>query len=227
MTIKFLKVKLKNFFSFEDAEINLNTPGYVLVSGKNNNPEDSAKSNGAGKSAIFESIIWAITGSTVRGNKNVSNIYTGKGAEVTLYFDIDNVPYILKRSKDPSGLKFFVNNEDKSGKGIKDTEKIVAEYLPDLTSQLLGSVIVFGQGLPNRFTNNTPAGRKEVLEKLFKTDFMIADIKEKLASRDTYLKNKIRNLEDEILADNSKKSIYSSELNKSEQELNKINQKLI
>ena len=44
------------------------------------------------------------------------------------------------------------------------SSKILQEELPDLTSTLLTSVIIFGQGLPQRFSNNTPSGRKEILE---------------------------------------------------------------
>ena len=43
--------------------------------------------------------------------------------------------------------------------------------------------MILGQGMPNKFTNNTPSGRKELLEKLSKSDFMIEDIKNKLSAR--------------------------------------------
>lgn len=57
MNIKFKNLKLYNFFSFEEAEIDLTTSGYILVSGINNNQDDMAKSNGSGKSSIWEAII--------------------------------------------------------------------------------------------------------------------------------------------------------------------------
>ena len=88
---------------------------------------------------------------------------------------------------------------DDSIKGIRDSEKLLSQFLPDLTPQLLGSVILLGQGLPQRFTNNTPSGRKEVLEKLSKSDFMIEDIKEKLSNRKTILSDDVRQYEDTIL----------------------------
>ena len=84
-------------------------------------------------------------------------------------------------------LKIVINNEDRSGDGLRKSEALLAEYLPDVTSSLLGSVIILGQGLPHRFTNNTPAGRKEVLEKLSKSDFMIEDIKARISKRSTEL----------------------------------------
>jgi DNA repair exonuclease SbcCD ATPase subunit len=206
--------------SFENAELNLGNQGFALVSGVNNNRDDLAKSNGSGKSSIWESIIWCLTGETVRGTKQVSNKYTNDGALVELEFSIDSNIYRILRAKDNkkfgTNLKIFVNGEDKSGKGIRDGERILAEILPDLTSGLLGSVIILGQGLPQRFTNNTPSGRKEVLEKLSKSDFMIEDIKIKLSNRKTFLNLELRKYEDIILSLESKKSAIQDQLNKDE-----------
>lgn len=199
MKIVFNNLKLNNFMSFEEAEINLNKIGYFSINGINNNKEDSASSNGSGKSTLFEALCWVLTGETIRGTKDVSNIYTKTGACVELDFSIDGDDYKIIRKKDPSSLFFFVNGEDKSGKGIRDTEKIIEQYLPDLTSSLIGSVIVLGQGLPQRFTNNSPSGRKEVLEKLSKSNFMIADLKDRVSKRKTDLSQQLRVCEDDIL----------------------------
>ena len=216
MKIIFNNLKLNNFMSFEEAEINLNKVGYFIVNGINNNKEDSASSNGSGKSTLFEALCWALTGETIRGTKDVSNIYTKTGACVELDFSIDGDDYKIIRKKDPSSLFFFVNGEDKSGKGIRDTEKIIEQYLPDLTSSLIGSVIVLGQGLPQRFTNNSPSGRKEVLEKLSKSNFMIADLKDRVSNRKTDLNQRLRTCEDNILInqnnlDNAKTIIEKTE----------------
>lgn len=185
MQIKFNNVKLKNFLSFEDAYIDLNNVGYTLVSGINNNPDDMAKSNGSGKSALWEAISWSITGETIRGIKDVKRIGSAEKDKcfVELNFDIDGKNYRLIRSKTPSNLEFYEGEKNLSGKGIRDTEKIVENYLPDLTASLIGSVVILGQGLPQRFTNNTPSGRKEVLEKLSKSDYMISDMKERISNR--------------------------------------------
>ena len=184
--IYFKKIILNNFMSYEYADVKLDVPGYILVNGENNNPDDLAKSNGCGKSTIFNAISWVLTGQTTSGSKDVSNIYIDGETFVEITFECNNNEYILKRSKNPSNLKIYINNEDKSGKGIRDTEKLLIEYLPEITESLINSVIILGQGLPQRFTNNTPAGRKEVLETLSKSDFMIDDIKQRLNNRKTY-----------------------------------------
>lgn len=222
MNIKFKHIYLKNFFSFEEANIDLTYTGYTLISGINNNREDMASSNGCGKSTIGESIIWCLTGETIRGTKQVVNQTSSSGTKVELLFSINEDEYKIIRYKDDleygNNLKIYINNQDKSGKGIRDTEKLLEEYLPDLNAQLLGSVIILGQGLPQRFTNNTPAGRKEVLEKLSKSDFMIQDIKDKLSIRRSDLNNQLRKYEDSLLQAESKLSILNNELKKLEED---------
>lgn len=217
---------LHNFLSFGDAEVNLDNQGYVLVSGINNCKADLAKSNGSGKSSIWEGVVWALTGETIRGTKDVVNKFGTDGTYAEILFDVDNDVYKVVRYKDYSNigtnLKVYINGVDKSGKGIRDTEKLLEQYLPDLNSSLIGSVIILGQGLPQRFTSNTPSGRKEVLEKLSKSDFMIDDIKNRLSDRKVYLSQELRKYEDLDLQYNSQKSIIEADTQKVEQELSEI-----
>ena len=116
-------------------------------------------------------------------------------------------------------LQIIKNGEDISGKGIKASNQILKDQLPDLTMELLSNIVILGQGLPFRFSNNTPSGRKEVLEKLFKADFMIEDIKVRINNRLSVLKEEQRNIEDTILSINSKLDVIRDSLSKSESEL--------
>lgn len=222
MKIQFKKLILNNFMSFERAELNLDRTGYFIVRGINNNTEDSALSNGSGKSTLFEALCWVLTGETVRGTKEVSNLKTGKSAEVELELSVDGNEYRIIRKKKPSSLFLFVNGEDKSGKGIRDTTEILNQYLPDLDSNLIGSVILLGQGLPQRFTNNSPSGRKELLEKLSKSNFMIEDLKDKVSSRKKVLSDSLREVEDKTLILNTTKKNKEEELEKLSNELNNL-----
>lgn len=222
MNLKFKNIKLHNFMSYQDAEVSLNRHGYILVSGVNNNPIDNAKSNGTGKSSLFSAISWALTGLTVSGGKEVANIYLDGTTSVELDFTVDNIPYKVVRTKNPSNLKIFVQGEDKSGKGIRDTEKILSEYLPDITYTLLGSVIILSQGLPQRFSNNSPSGRKEILEKLSNSDFMISDLKRRVANRGTYLKERLRELENTITDLTARLDVSTLQLTNAECELSKL-----
>ena len=206
--------------SFKEAYVNLNRNGYILVEGINNNVEDSAKSNGSGKSSLFSGICWCLTGETISGAKEVSNIYLKGKTEVQVKFTFDSHSYTITRTRNPSNLFIEVDGVDKSGKGIRDTQKILEEYLPQVTSSLINSVIILGQGLPQRFTNNTPSGRKEILEKLSNSDFMITDIKEKLSVRKSTLEdsrnftnNNISELQGSISTLNTLLNMYINNLN--------------
>ena len=229
MHIKFNQIRLSNFLSMGNATLDLNAGGYTLVNGINQSPDDNAASNGSGKSTLFDAISYALTGETIRGSKDVVNIHGTDGALVELDFTVDGNEYKIIRTKDHSkyktNLKFFVNSEDKSGKGIRDTEKILAEYLPDITYTLLSSVIILGQGLPQKFSNNTPSGRKEVLENLSNSDFMITDLKIRVSNRGTQLKTMLREFEDKITDLNARLDITSSQLENAEIELSKLDDK--
>lgn len=219
MKIKFDKIKIHHFLSFGDAEITLHDMGITLVSGVNRCTLDNAISNGSGKSSIWNAIVFALTGETIKGiTSNLANDKFNDGCYVDLTFYVNDDKYQVIRYKDDikvgSDLKIFINDENKSGKGIRESRELLKQYLPDLTSQLIGSVIILGQGLPHKFSNNTPSGRKEVLEKLSKSDFMIDDIKARLSKRDDELKQKSRNIEDTLLANNTKINVYTDDLTK-------------
>ena len=217
MDIRFKKLHIENFMSIGEIDIDLSDRAFTLIEGVNNNEEDNARSNGSGKSSIFESLVWALTGNTMRGNKDVVNYNGTDGALVKLEFIIDNSRYIITRTKDHSkhktNLFIEINGVDKSGKGIRDTEKLLSEYLPDLTSSLIGSVIVLGQGLPQKFSSNSPSGRKEVLEKLFKSDYMIQDLKNRISNRRNELNNEIREVQDKRLVNLTKIETLTDRIN--------------
>jgi len=204
MKISLQKLVIHNFLSIGDVELNLANRGCSLIEGRNNNPADGAFSNGSGKSSLWNALCWVITGETINGLKtNIPNIYGEDGCFVTLLMDVDGESYEITRYRDygrtKNDLKIKINGVDKSGKGLRESEELLSQYLPDLTSDLIGNVIILGQGLPHKFSNNTPAGRKELLETLSRSDFMIQDIKDRLNLRSTELSNQLRGEEDNLL----------------------------
>lgn len=222
MIIHFRHVKLHNFSCYGDAELSLENMGYTIVSGVNNNASDNALSNGSGKSSIFNAICYAMTGETTQGlSNNIENIYTNPNdCWVELEFGADEDEFLIRRYKTPRpDLKIFVNGEDRSGKGIRESQQILEGYLPDLTSQLLGSIIILGQGLPYRFTHNTPSARKFLLEKLTKSDYMVQSVKDKLEARKEELKIQLRKFEDSDIANTTQTKIYYDQLNKLKKDL--------
>ena len=225
MKVTFNKVTMHNFLSFGHAEIDLRNRNYCLVKGINNCPLDNAVSNGAGKSTFISAICWALTGETVQGvTSGIKNIFVDEeSCYVSLDFDVDGDAYEITRVKEPEpNLKIIRNGSDVSGKGIRESNAVLAQYLPDMGKGLLTSVILLGQGLPNKFTDNTPSGRKEVLEKLSKSDFIIADIKERIAKRQTDLAESLRAKDDSILKDETESSVISKSVASSQSKLDAL-----
>ena len=212
--------------SFGYAELDLDNQGFVRIDGINNSLIDGATSNGAGKTSCFEAIMWCLQGETIRKSKQVTNINGDDGAYVELDFTADGTDYKLIRTKDHSkyktNLKIFINGEDKSGKGIRDSEQYLTQYLPELSAQMISSVIILGQGLPMRFTNNTPAGRKEVLESLSQSDFMIEDLKAKLLKRKSVLQDTLNNLNLEQARCQTEKNLIQNIITQTEYQLKNL-----
>lgn len=217
MKITFNTIKLHHFLSFGDAEISLENKGFCLVTGVNKNPKDAAKSNGSGKSTIWNAICWSLTGETAQGlHSNLPNILYGDGCWVELNFKVNSDDYKIIRYREDvkrgSDLKIYINDVDKSGKGLRESEAVLAQYLPELSGELIGSVIILGQGLPYKFSGNTPVGRKEILEKLSKSDFMIEDLKDRVSKRNDVLSKNLRTAEDSLLTLATQKSIYERQI---------------
>ena len=117
MNIIFNTLKIKNFLSVGDNEININFQnGINLLTGIN---KDNNTRNGVGKSSIIESVFWCLFGSTIRDIKNDKIIHNQqkKGCEVTLKFDIIDVDsvktsYKVIRSLGPSKIQLLKDDVD-------------------------------------------------------------------------------------------------------------------
>lgn len=217
MKVSMDKLVIHHFLSMGHCEIDLSNRGYCLVSGVNNSPADAAKSNGSGKSTIWNALSYALTGKTVQGTTgNLPNNHFDDGCWVSLTLNVNGHDYSITRSKDDkdlgTNLKIIVDGKDMSGKGIKESQAVLEGMLPDLNEELIGSIIILGQGLPNRFTSNTPSKRKEILEHLSKSDFMIDDLKRRVNARIESLGRDMREVEDGSLRDTTLKFTYSQQL---------------
>ena len=116
-------------------------------------------------------------------------------------------------------LEIIKNNINLSGKTFRESEKKLADLLPDLTNDYLSSVVIISQGMPNKFSSFSPSGRKELLEKLTKSDFMIEDIKNRIALRQNELSRKIQECSDSILVNGTKLSTAKKDLERIEKEI--------
>lgn len=223
--LNFKRIILHNFGSYGHAETNLENKGICLVSGRNNYKKDNALSNGSGKSFLWSGICYALTGETISGLKtNLKNINSTEDAVsyVTVEFISDKDTYSITRHIAPkSDLKIIKNDIDISGKGLRESEKKLGEVLPDLTKDLIASTIIIGQGMPNKFSSFSPSGRKDLLEKLTKSDFMVEDIRQRVTTRMTELQRQVRDCEDSLLIHKTQNKSIENTLKVKEAELAK------
>jgi DNA repair exonuclease SbcCD ATPase subunit len=222
--IDFEKIIIHNFGSYGHTELDVKGKGFCLVSGQNNFKKDNALSNGSGKSFIWSAICYTITGETIQGLKtNLKNINIEDDDKcyTTLIFKVNTDEYEITRTAEPkSELKIIKNGADVSGKTFRESEKKLGELLPDLTRDLIASTIIIGQGMPNKFSSFSPSGRKELLEKLTKSDFMIEDIKNRVTARQTELEKKVNDCDISLAANKAKLETAEKELKKAEDEIN-------
>ena len=222
MVLYFKSLELHNFGSYAKATFNLTNHGFCTVTGKNLCKKDNSTSNGSGKSTPWSAICYVLTGETISGlTNNLKNINIDEN-ECWVKLDLlaDNNSFELTRIHKPkSDLKIIKNGVDISGKSIRESEKVLAEHLPDLTKDLIASTIIVGQGMPNKFSSFSPSGRKELLEKLTKSDFMIEDLKERLISRQAKLQQQLQ----EYISSNL---VNKTNLDNAENTLNNVNKEL-
>jgi len=224
--LEFKKIILHNFGSYNHAEVDLANKGFCLVTGRNNYAKDNAYSNGSGKSLIWSAICFAITGETINGVRSgLKNINVEENSGyVSLDAEFDGDTYLLTRYIAPkSELKIIKNGVDVSGKTFRESEKRLGELIPTINKDLIASTIIIGQGMPNRFSAFSPSGRKDILEKLTNSDYMIEDIKDKLSKRQTTLNSELRKFEDSLLVNNTQLKTIESDLTRVTNELAQLN----
>lgn len=167
MNISIESVEIKGFQSIGEAKINLSNRGIVCIKGINNY-EEMAKSNGSGKSSIFESIFYAIYGRTSTGIAYPENRYLKDGCCVKLILYIDGVKYTIIRTNKGriSTVKLYREDEDISGRNKTDTEDIIKNDIVKVSQDIFLSTVFLSQGFSGKLSSLSPSGRKERIESL-------------------------------------------------------------
>lgn len=219
MNLEFKSINIKSFMSIGEVNLDLTDRGLTLVEGQNQF-EPLLNSNGSGKSALFESILWVLTGSTSRGLKHVSNKYTEQGAQVELDLTINGVEYTITRSEKPSkSLSILQGEVDLSGATYTKSNSVLSDLLNGIDYDQLTSIILLSQGLPGRFTSLSPSARKSRLES-------ISGITENLQSLSTSIDYKYNQINSELTSTRSILSKLEGSISSLEQSNSRIESKL-
>lgn len=181
MNISIDSIELKGFQSIGEAKINLSNRGIVCIKGVNNY-EETARSNGSGKSSIFESIFYAIYGRTSTGIAYPENRYLKDGCYVKLTLYIDGVKYtIIRTSKGKSSaVKIYREDEDISGRNKTDTEDIIKKDIIRISQDIFLSTVFLSQGFSGKLSSLSPSGRKERIESLTDNSESVDEFRDKV-----------------------------------------------
>ena len=202
--MRFVSLRGENFKSFKKLSVDLDGCGFVKIDGVNNT-DNCSMSVGSGKSSIADMISYALTGETVKGNSSISdvkNMYTDGVCRVEVVFEHTGKTYKIVRGENE--LSISEDGVDISKHLKRETQELIMSKFPFFTPTFLGATVIIGQNMPNAFTNNKPSARKQILEELTNSSFMIEEIKDMLATRKSDWQADIGDLNTKIVVENSK-----------------------
>jgi len=188
--IEFQSAVAKNVLSFKSVQADFTTKGITVVSGEN---EDWDESNGSGKTNFLQLLAIALFGRTRKGQKAdawVRDTVPKEKAYVDLELILpDGRKMRILRQRNPAKLEVKVEGNLTTGKGAQDD----IETLTGLTWDLLTSVIYLDQSEGNILVDGTDSERKalifqvlqlekyETARKLVKSDLTDAEDRESTA----------------------------------------------
>lgn len=160
--MKINKVKIKNFLSIKDAEIDFESYSELVRILGHNKDTKPHSSNGSGKSSVIEAIVFALFGKTIRKttDKSLKNHYTKGKCEVEIVVN-DNV--VINRVKKPPMLTVTVGGENVTQDSIQTTQKYLDKILNTNFSVFLASM-VFGQSNKMNFLTATAEEKRNIIQ---------------------------------------------------------------
>lgn len=206
----------ENFLSYERLDVNFEGQGLILLEGINEDDLD-AESNGAGKSAVIEAVVYGLFGETLRGVP-VSEIQKKDSKEamsVSLTVYVDGRRVDIKRTRQGSKSAFLYSYDDLTGNHSPDPKEAQRELdaLTGWNIDLFRQTAIFGQNSEFAFSVATDLQRKELLEKLLPDGNRFAAIYPFAVNKDTEIagvlakkRSKVESLESCLKADEEAKA---------------------
>lgn len=183
--IDFEKIRFKNFLSTGNqfTEIDFKKSATTLIIG----------SNGAGKTTILDALTFVLFGKSFRGiNKpQLINSTNEKDCLVELNFTIGTINYKVRRGIKPNIFEIYRNDSliDQNSSAV-DQQKWFEQTVLKMNYKSFTQIVIVGSSNFVPFMQLSPAHRREVIEDLL-------DIKI-FSSMNTIIKDKIRQLKDEV-----------------------------
>lgn len=162
-------IQIKNFLSIVEAELQIGNRGLVLIEGKNLT-SNKFKSNGAGKTSIIESIVYALYDTTSKGLKadEVVNNKVKKNTSVILSGNKDGHTYRIERyrkhTKNKNKVRLFLDDKEITGKSTAETNKMIEQIVGIDYKTFVNSIMFSQSSGAGRFAIATDKEKKEILE---------------------------------------------------------------
>jgi len=222
--INFKKIKIKNFLSFGEDPVELEfKKGLHIVTGVNRDKQD--RQNGLGKSAMMESLYFAIFGTTIRELKKdlICNTYTNGTCEVVLDFDVNTEnkkdQYTVIRTLNPSKLYLYKNDVDITRDSIKNTEDVLHTVL-HATPSIFENCVIMTLNNTIPFMAKSKIDKRKFIEGIFNLDIfskMLSQVREEYNETKREYEIELTKMED------SEKSLESLKIQKTNVLANRSN----
>ena len=161
------KIQLKDFLSHKDTTLDFSDEEKLLLDG----------ASGAGKSSIFDAIIWCLYGVSRADNRSLIRRGT-KMAQVTLQLKKDDNIVTIKRTVTSIGKHNLVVTTAQEGSftvpfvtsGVREIQNWIEKDLIGASYLLFINSVAYVQGNADSFVMQTAAKRKELLLEIVKSE---------------------------------------------------------
>jgi exonuclease SbcC len=153
------KITAQNFMSWKELTFSI-TKGATLVDGWN---EDDQRSEGSGKSAVLNSICWAIFGKLPK-DANVDEVIKDGETSCAVVLEFDNGDAIV-RSRKPNELLLSKAGATIKGKDARETQTIIEEYV-GCNFETFCQSVYFAQNYDKKFLSSNQEEKGKILSSI-------------------------------------------------------------
>jgi len=168
--MKIKRIEINNFYSIKNIDFKIGSlgEGVVMIEGKN---KDTRGSNGSGKSALIEALVWGLFGRTVRKSTEEALVNNRTRKNCSVRIEVDNL--IIERGKRPTYLKLFKDGEEITTDNATNTQKTIDDLLNTNYKVFLASTI-FGQQNNIEFLTASPDDKRTIIKNFLNLDDLFA-----------------------------------------------------